>query len=70
MRGSKMQKSVEKYKVQYANTSLEAKWALAHCPLCGTACRVQNGRQVAQNGRRGLERGFPPRFLDAPINFS
>ena len=39
------------------NTSVAAPGALAHRLQRRTACKIQNGRQGPQNGRRGLERG-------------
>ena len=40
------------------NTSLVAKGALAYRLQRRTTCKIQYGRQGAQNGRRGLPLGF------------
>ena len=40
------------------NTSLAAPWALSHRLQRCNECKIQNGRQGSQNGKRGLERGL------------
>ena len=46
----------------FENTSLAAEGALAHRLQRRTACKIQNGRQGAQNVRGGLERCLPLGF--------
>ena len=51
------------------NTCLVAPGALKHHLQHCTTCKIQNGQYGAPNGRQGLERCLPPRFLGAPVNF-
>jgi len=58
-----------------SNTSLAAPGALAHRLQRRTACNAAPPAKFKmavsgpQNGRRGLERCLPPRFLDILTNF-
>ena len=48
--------------ITHGNTSLAAPGALAHRLQRRIACKIQNGRQWAPNGRRGLDRCLPLGF--------
>ena len=52
-----------------SNTSLSAKGALAHRLQPRTACKIQNGRQVAPKWRTGSGKVSTPRFLGILSNF-
>ena len=60
--------STKEFKINL-NTSLAAKWVLAHRLQRRTACKIQNGRQGAPKWRTGSGKGCTPGFLGILSNF-